>query len=120
MGISLEQFGSQYENLSQNDKINFCLDFLRRIPQKTILVDGLAGAGKGTLAARIAKGLDLEQVSTGDMYRVITWHLLRVGISSSNIQDISDDELKEKLGELKIDFSKINLGWWVTDSHSQK
>lgn len=120
MGSSLEQFGPQYEYLSQNDKIDFCLDILKRIPRKIILVDGLAGAGKGTLAARITQGLDLEQISTGDMYRVITWYLLHNGIGASNIKNFPDDKLKEILNGLKINFSKRQWGWWVMDDEKHE
>lgn len=50
-----------------------------------IAIDGPAGAGKSTIAKRVAKELDFIYVDTGAMYRAIALHLLR------NQVDVKDE-----------------------------
>ena len=45
----------------------------------SIAIDGPAGAGKSTIAKRIAKSLSFVYVDTGAMYRAIALHLIRQG-----------------------------------------
>jgi pantoate ligase/cytidylate kinase len=45
-----------------------------------IAIDGPAGAGKSTVARRVAKALDLLYLDSGAMYRAITWLALDRGI----------------------------------------
>ncbi|NJK62088.1 MAG: bifunctional pantoate--beta-alanine ligase/(d)CMP kinase [Synechococcaceae cyanobacterium SM2_3_1] len=45
-----------------------------------IAIDGPAGAGKSTVARRVAAELDLLYLDTGAMYRAITWLALEEGI----------------------------------------
>lgn len=45
-----------------------------------IAIDGLAGAGKSTIAKAVAKELEFIYVDTGAMYRAMALHLLRQGI----------------------------------------
>jgi cytidylate kinase len=42
-----------------------------------IAIDGPSGAGKGTLARRIAAELNYRHVDTGAMYRAVAWKALR-------------------------------------------
>ena len=51
-----------------------------------IAIDGPAGAGKSTLARRVAVALDLPYVNTGLMYRALTHRALLEGV------DIEDDQ----------------------------
>jgi cytidylate kinase len=51
-----------------------------------ITIDGPAGAGKSTLARRLALSLDLPYINTGLMYRALTDRALTEGI------DVEDDE----------------------------
>ncbi|MBU9726940.1 (d)CMP kinase [Diplocloster modestus] len=46
----------------------------------SIAIDGPAGAGKSTIARRIAKSLSFVYVDTGAMYRAIALHLIRQGV----------------------------------------
>ncbi len=46
-----------------------------------IAIDGPAGAGKSTIAKRVAKELSYIYVDTGAMYRAMTLYFLRAGIS---------------------------------------
>jgi len=45
-----------------------------------IAVDGPAASGKSTLARRLAERLGLIMVNSGEMYRAVTWELLRRGV----------------------------------------
>lgn len=45
-----------------------------------IAIDGPAGAGKSTVARRVAQALDLLYLDSGAMYRAITWLVLQRGI----------------------------------------
>ncbi len=55
-----------------------------------IAIDGPAGAGKSTIAKRLAKELGYIYVDTGAMYRAMALYLLRKGVG---------EEEKEKIGE---------------------
>src|SRR5437868_4906341 len=45
-----------------------------------IAIDGPAGAGKSTVARRIAKELGFTYLDTGAMYRSVAWKALQIGI----------------------------------------
>ena len=55
----------------------------------SIAVDGPAGAGKSTIAKRIAKDIDFIYVDTGAMYRAIALYFLRKGIDGHDVEAIS-------------------------------
>lgn len=55
----------------------------------SIAIDGPAGAGKSTIAKRIAKQLGFIYVDTGAMYRAMALHILRKGISPEDGAAIS-------------------------------
>lgn len=44
-----------------------------------IAIDGPAGAGKSTVARRVAARLSLPYIDTGAMYRAVTWKVLQTG-----------------------------------------
>jgi cytidylate kinase len=46
-----------------------------------VAIDGPAGAGKSTVARRLAERLGFRYVDTGAMYRALTWLALRDGVS---------------------------------------
>lgn len=46
----------------------------------TVAIDGPAGAGKSTVARKVAERLGLLYIDTGAMYRALTWKALRRGI----------------------------------------
>lgn len=68
-----------------------------------IAIDGPAGAGKSTIAKRVAKELAYIYVDTGAMYRAMTLYFLRTGISL-------DDEaaIAEACGEITVVLSNEN------------
>ncbi len=45
-----------------------------------VAIDGPAGAGKSTVARRVAAGAGLRYLDTGAMYRAVTWACLQAGI----------------------------------------
>jgi cytidylate kinase len=56
-----------------------------------VAIDGPAGAGKSTVARRLAERLEFKYLDTGAMYRALTWLALKRGF------DLSDSA---RLGEL--------------------
>lgn len=55
----------------------------------TVAIDGPAGAGKSTVARRVAEEMGLLYVDTGAMYRAITWKALRHGIDPADEQRVA-------------------------------
>lgn len=55
-----------------------------------IAIDGPAGAGKSTIAKRIAKELQFIYVDTGAMYRAMAYYIIQQGIDSSDTDKIED------------------------------
>jgi len=53
-----------------------------------IAIDGPAGAGKSTVARKVAKALSYVYVDTGAMYRAVTWDMLNLGIEAENEQEV--------------------------------
>ena len=65
-----------------------------------IAVDGPGGAGKSTIARRVAKELGIEYIDTGAMYRAIGLKLIKTDT------DMNDEKaLVGMLEETSIDFS---------------
>lgn len=54
-----------------------------------IAIDGPAGAGKSTIAKKLAKELAFIYVDTGAMYRAIALYLLRNGMEKEDAQTIA-------------------------------
>lgn len=53
-----------------------------------IAIDGPAGAGKSTVAKKVAKELSFVYVDTGAMYRAMALYLLRKGVNRENLDEI--------------------------------
>ncbi|NLW45159.1 MAG: (d)CMP kinase [Syntrophomonadaceae bacterium] len=53
-----------------------------------IAIDGPAGAGKSTVARRVAKELGILYIDTGAMYRALTWKALQQKIDLSAPQEL--------------------------------
>lgn len=54
-----------------------------------IAIDGPAGAGKSTIARRLAAELQFIYVDTGAMYRALAYDFLRRGLAPSNEEEIT-------------------------------
>lgn len=66
----------------------------------SIAIDGPAGAGKTTQAKAVAEHLGFLYVDTGALYRAIA-----VGLNSP---DLSEEEVKDRLKQLKIKIQNVN------------
>ena len=55
-----------------------------------IAIDGPAGAGKSTIAKKLAKELGFIYVDTGAMYRAMAYYFLTNGIASSDETKIAE------------------------------
>jgi cytidylate kinase len=55
-----------------------------------LAIDGPAGAGKSTIAKRIAKQLDFIYVDTGAMYRAMALYFLRNNITAEQVDKIEE------------------------------
>jgi cytidylate kinase len=55
----------------------------------TVAIDGPAGAGKSTVARRVAMRLDLVYIDTGAMYRAIALAALRQGIAPDDAESLA-------------------------------
>jgi len=61
-----------------------------RFKRLTVAIDGPAGAGKSTVAQKVAKRLGYVYIDTGAMYRGVTWKVLNAGIEWKDVQAIAD------------------------------
>lgn len=68
-----------------------------------IAIDGPAGAGKSTVAKRVAKELAFIYVDTGAMYRAVALYLLKNGISPED-----EEMLLRACGQIHIDIEYEN------------
>ena len=55
-----------------------------------IAIDGPAGAGKSTVAKKVAKELSFVYVDTGAMYRSMAFYLLRKGVNREDPDEIGE------------------------------
>lgn len=55
----------------------------------TIAIDGFAGSGKSTAAARLAEALGYLYFDTGVMYRAVTWAVLEQGVDPTDGEQVS-------------------------------
>lgn len=65
----------------------------------TIAIDGPAGAGKSTVARRLAERLGYLYVDSGAMYRAVALHALRAGVA-----DDAEDDISALARSARIDF----------------
>ncbi|MGC8713157.1 MAG: bifunctional pantoate--beta-alanine ligase/(d)CMP kinase, partial [Leptodesmis sp.] len=67
------------------------IDNILLINRKPIVaIDGPAGAGKSTVARRVAATLGLFYLDTGAMYRALTWLVLQSGIRTEDQPEIAE------------------------------
>ncbi len=68
-----------------------------------IALDGPAGAGKSSVAKRIAHDLGIVYLDTGSMYRTVALKAIRVGIDTMDA-----DGLTELMQSIRIDITHVN------------
>ena len=71
-----------------------------------VAIDGPAGAGKSTVARRLAQVLRMERVDTGAIYRCVTLVAMREGLST-------EGEIVARLPELDLRFEADRV--WLDD-----
>ena len=72
---------------------------------KSIAIDGPAGAGKTTLAKRLAQELGFHYVDTGAIYRTIAYHFAMYGIGPRD-----KDTIARLIGDANIDITYDEQG----------
>lgn len=81
----------------------------------SIAIDGPAGAGKSTIAKKVAKHLDFIYVDTGAMYRAIALYFIRNNIDASDKEKIEkvcdkvDITIEYKNGEQEVILNGENV-----------
>ena len=69
-----------------------------------IAIDGPAGAGKSTIAKKLAQEIHIDYLDTGAMYRALTYHILQLNV------DVEDEETIVKEAEkIDIDFNNNSI-----------
>jgi len=56
-----------------------------------IAIDGPAGSGKSTVAKNLSEKLDFTYLSSGKIYRIIAYHLLKENIDTDNVEKIKNE-----------------------------
>ncbi|RKM62085.1 (d)CMP kinase [Butyrivibrio sp. CB08] len=82
---------------------------------RSIAIDGPAGAGKSTIAKKVAKSLGFIYVDTGAMYRAMALYMIKQGIDASESDKISatcttaDITIKHENGEQVVYLNGENV-----------
>lgn len=66
----------------------------------SIAIDGPGGAGKSSIAKKVAADMRIVYVDTGAMYRAVALHMLNCGCDIKN-----ENRVKERLKDVKIELS---------------
>ncbi|MBP2669975.1 MAG: cmk [candidate division NC10 bacterium] len=56
-----------------------------------IAIDGPVGAGKSTVARRLAEVLGCVHIDSGAMYRALGWKALRVGVAATDVRIVTGE-----------------------------
>lgn len=70
----------------------------------SIAIDGPAGAGKSTIANKVAEVLNIEYIDTGAMYRALTLKVLSENKNPKNIEHVI-----QVMQDTKIDFDNKHI-----------
>ncbi len=72
--------------------------------KRIIAIDGPAGAGKSTVAKRVAERLGYTYIDTGAMYRAVAWKALRAA------DQVTDADILRAVGEIDVRLSCTDAG----------
>ncbi len=84
-----------------------------------VAIDGPAGAGKSTIAKRVAKQLGFIYVDTGAMYRAMALYLIRNNVSRDNQEEIAmrcqdaDVSIRHENGEQMVLLNGENVNGFI-------
>ena len=73
-----------------------------------VAIDGPAGAGKSTVAQRLAERLDFRYLDTGAMYRALTWLAIQRGLplaDGTRLGELAEENPVEIEGAEAVDIS---------------
>ena len=73
----------------------------------SVAIDGPAGAGKSTVARRVASALGYTYVDTGAMYRAVAWAALDAGIAPSDTEAVC---AMAKSVEIRLEPGRVFVG----------
>ena len=76
---------------------------------KSIAIDGPAGAGKSTIARKVAEKLSFIYVDTGAMYRAVTLYAMQHGMIDGD-GNVDADAIVAALPEMHIAFTRMPDG----------
>lgn len=78
----------------------------------SIAIDGPAGAGKSTVAKRVAEELSIEYIDTGAMYRALTLKVLQLGLNPKDnlevIKVLEDSSIDFKNNHIYLDGANVD------------
>ncbi len=77
---------------------------------EVIAIDGPAASGKSTIASKVAAKLGVPYISTGNMYRTITYFILSKNL---DVNTISDENVEPLLDEIDLEYKKDDNGDFV-------
>ena len=81
----------------------------------SIAIDGPAGAGKSTIARRVAKELSYIYVDTGAMYRAMAYYFLQLGLKETDTEKIkaavkdAQVSIRYENGEQKVVLNDVDV-----------
>ena len=88
-----------------------------------IAIDGPAGAGKSTIAKKLAKDLGYIYVDTGAMYRAMAYYFLMNNIKSDDVEMISkacqnvEISIVYKDGEQQVILNGENINAYIREEN---
>ncbi|MEM8806327.1 MAG: bifunctional pantoate--beta-alanine ligase/(d)CMP kinase [Cyanobacteria bacterium P01_G01_bin.38] len=88
-----------------------------RARRPIIAIDGPAGAGKSTVARRLARQLDLLYLDTGAMYRALTWFVLEQSIAPQDEVAVAEllSQCRIQLTTQAVTDRELPQQVWVND-----
>ena len=82
--------------------------------EPVIAIDGPAGAGKGTVARRLAARLGYRLLDTGAMYRALAWSVARAGLAADDTP-----ALRRHVERVHIDLEGDRVVVWDAEAHDR-